>query len=122
MKRSGQARVEYLWNYVGVNASAVPTKPDAVILSERYVSPPSTPRCQDVGCLSRLLREDMTEAEVTSAFGYQPNIVTMETCGQQSDHGSWHCKIYEFGGGLHVLLVLFRNEEGIWVVNSWLAH
>jgi uncharacterized protein YecT (DUF1311 family) len=28
MKRSGQARVEYLWNYVGVNASAGSTKPD----------------------------------------------------------------------------------------------
>jgi uncharacterized protein YecT (DUF1311 family) len=114
MKRSGHARVEYLWNYVGGTPNTPPAKPDVVVPTARYVPPPA-PRCQDIGCLSRLLHEDMTEAQVTSALGYQPNMVTMETCGQQSTHGSWQCKIYRFAG----LRVLFRNEDGIWVVNGW---
>jgi hypothetical protein len=119
MKRAGRARVEYLWNYVGGTPNGSPPKPaDIVVPSARYVVPPSAPRCQDIGCLSRLLREDMTEAQVTSALGFQPNMVTMETCGQQSSHGSWQCKIYRFGG----LRVLFRDEDGTWVVNSWFAN
>jgi uncharacterized protein YecT (DUF1311 family) len=117
MKRSGRARVEYLWNYVGVNASAVPAKPDVATPRARYVTPPPTRRCRDVACLSTLLREDMTEAEVTAILGYQPNMVTMETYGSQLENGAgaWRCKIYHFG----TLRVLFRNADGVWVVNSW---
>jgi hypothetical protein len=120
MKRAGRARVEYLWNYVGATANPVPAKPaDTLAPPVRtvpYVSPRTlAPRCQDIGCLSMLLQEGMTEAEVTSAFEYRPNMVTMETCGQKVTVGGWQCKIYHFG----TLNVLFRNADGIWVVNSW---
>jgi uncharacterized protein YecT (DUF1311 family) len=118
MKRAGRSRVEYLWNYLGGTPNASPAKPaDIVVPTARYVSPPPAPRCQDVGCLSRQLQEDMTESEVTSIFGYRPNMITMETCGSQLENGAgaWRCKIYHFG----TLRVLFRNSDGIWVVNSW---
>jgi hypothetical protein len=119
MKRAGRARVEYLWNYVGGMPNPVPAKPaDTLMPPVRTVpySVPSRPvRCQDIGCLSRQLREDMTEAEVASAFGYRPDLVTLETCGSRSTRGSWSCKIYQFDQ----LRVLFRNADGLWVVNSW---
>ena len=120
MKRAGRARVEYLWNYVGGSTNAVTAKPvDTLVPPVRtvpYVPPQSlAPRCQDIGCLSRQLRENMTIEEVISAFGYQPNMVTLETCGQHVTIGGWQCKIYHFGG----LSVLLRNADGIWVVNSW---
>lgn len=119
MKRAGRARVEYLWNYVGGTPNSVPTKPaDTVVPTVRtvpYIPPTPAPRCQDIGCLSRLLHEGMTETDVTSTFGYQPNMVTMETCGQQVTIGGWQCKIFHFGA----LNVLFRNADGIWLVNSW---
>jgi hypothetical protein len=57
----------------------------------------------------------MTEAEVISALGYRPDVVTLETCGQGSRKGPWQCKIYRFSD----LRVLFRDEDGVWVVNSW---
>jgi uncharacterized protein YecT (DUF1311 family) len=118
MKHAGRARVEYLWNYMGETPNASPPKSaDIVVPSARYVPYSPAPRCQDIGCLSRLLHEDMTEAEVTSAFGFQPTMITMETCGSHLENGAdaWRCKIYQFGG----LRVLFRNADGIWVVNSW---
>jgi hypothetical protein len=120
MKRAGRARIEYLWNYVGGTTNPVPAKPadtlePAVRNVPYFVPPMPASRCQDVGCLSRQLREDMSEAEVMSAFGYRPDLVTLETCGTQSANGAWKCKTYRFGA-LHLL---FRNADGIWVVNSW---
>lgn len=118
MKRAGRARVEYLWNYVGGTPNTAPAKPaDTLVPSVRTVpySVPPAPRCQDLGCISQQLREDMTEAEVMSTFGYRPNMVTLETCGTKSTNGAWKCKIYHFGP----LQVLFRDADGTWVVNSW---
>jgi hypothetical protein len=100
MKRAGRARVEYLWNYVGGSTNAVTAKPaDTLVPLVRTVpySVPLVPRCQDIGCISKQLREDMTEADVMSALGFQPDMVTLETCGTKSTNGAWKCKIYHFG-------------------------
>jgi hypothetical protein len=66
MKRAGRARVEYLWNYVCGSTNAKPA--DTLVPSVRTVpySVPPAPRCQDIGCISKQLREDMTEADVRS--------------------------------------------------------
>jgi hypothetical protein len=121
LKRAGRARVEYLWNYVGGATNPIPAKPaDALVPAVRTVprSVPPAPRCQEIGCLSQQLREDMTESEVISTLGYRPDVVTLETCGQQSTRGSWRCKIYRFGS----LRVLFRDDDGSWVVTAGSCH
>jgi uncharacterized protein YecT (DUF1311 family) len=118
MKRAGRARVEYLWNYVGGSTNAVTAKPADTLVPPVHTVPysvPLVPRCQDIGCISKQLREDMTEADVMSALGFQPDMVTLETCGTKSTNGAWKCKIYHFGP----LQVLFRDADGTWVVNSW---
>jgi hypothetical protein len=123
LKRAGRARVEYLWNYVGSGPAPDPNPPkpaDSLLPTVRNVPyrAPANRRCQDIGCLTLQLREDMTEAEVVSILGYRPGVVTLETCGQRSNRGSWDCKIYRFG----TLRVLFRRtDDGEWVVNSWFA-
>jgi hypothetical protein len=121
LKRAGLARVEYLWSYVGGAPNSVPAKPaDTLVPPVRtvpYSAPPRRIQCQDIGCLTQQLHEDMTEAEVISVLGYRPDVVTLETCGSESREGPWHCKIYRFGP----LRVFFRKDDGIWVVNSWHA-
>ncbi len=82
--------------------SPAPAKPaDSLLPAVRNVPyvPPVSRRCQDVNCLSRQLREGMTEAEVLTTFGYRPETVELGTCGQKAtpvhgaarltDMGSW---------------------------------
>jgi hypothetical protein len=67
------------------------------------------------------LNEDLTEAQVVQAVGYQPTTVSLETCGYDTKKGSWQCKIYTYGapcsGELKVLF--YKSNSGAWLVNNW---
>lgn len=95
-----------------------------MLLVGSTVFPNTTAMAQGVdwGLKSALLEEEMTEAQVMRAVGYRPNKVSLETCGSQSQHGSWSCKILMFGGLNQNLKVLFRKAETTWIVNSWFVE
>ena len=67
------------------------------------------------------LDEDLTEAQVIAVTGFQPNTVSLDTCGQKSKGGDWSCKIETWGGTCSGQLVVYfrKNAEGVWVVNNW---
>lgn len=128
LKRAGQARVEYLWRYVGGNPMLGQPKPADQLApsvpSESVQTRPRYTACADadLGCKSMRLRQSMTEQEVMAAIGYRPNKVEMHTCGSSTDH-SWSCKIYTFGSSYDHITVYF--EEGPvdnWMVNSWSVY
>jgi len=76
--------------------------------------------CADVHGASRRLNVGMTEQEVTTTVGYQPESVSVSTCGTNTPH-TWQCKSYMYGGGmLGTLMILFaEGSDGVWRVNSW---
>jgi hypothetical protein len=76
-------------------------------------------RANDWGPFSLRLSEDMTEQQVINVIGYQPNQVTLETCGNQSSNGPWECRILIFGSKYNGLTILERRNGPFWVVNSW---
>jgi hypothetical protein len=66
------------------------------------------------------LDEGMTESQVAQAMGFQPNMVTLETCGYDSKNGAWQCKIETWGSPCKGdLRVYFVKAGGVWVVNNW---
>ena len=69
------------------------------------------------------LDEDMTEAQVVQITGYQPNTVSLDTCGQQSAHGPWGCKVETWGSTCHgeLIVYFYKSSAGAWLVNSWHA-
>jgi hypothetical protein len=119
MKRAGQARVDYLWNYAGAADASVPSPTRA---APPQIAGPRFAACADTdwGCKSSRLREDETEQEVIATIGYRPNKVELKTCGSQSRKGPWDCKVYVFGSLDYNLEVLFHQDyEGGWRVNGW---
>jgi hypothetical protein len=119
MKRAGQARVEYLWDYVGAAPAAVPSIPSAVP-TEPPTARPHFVACAsaDWGCKSIRLKEEMTEEQVVNAMEYRPNKVEMKTCGGRTEH-PWSCKLFTFGDLFSNIMVYFHNVDDLWVVNSW---
>jgi hypothetical protein len=72
----------------------------------------------DPGALSLKLDQGMTTQQVIAALNYRPNSAEQETCGS-STSSPWSCRVWIFTDGTRGLKVLFRNEGGAWVVNSW---
>jgi uncharacterized protein YecT (DUF1311 family) len=125
LKRAGQARVEYLWKYVGVNPMIAQPKPadqltPSVSPRTAQIRPPYAACADaDLGCKSMRLRQSMTEQEVMAAIGYRPNKVEMQTCGSSTNH-PWSCKIFTFGSLYENIKVLLEEDPlGNWTVNSW---
>jgi hypothetical protein len=73
----------------------------------------------DWGPFSLRLSEDMTEQQIINAIGYQPNQVSLETCGTQSSLGPWDCRILIFGSKYNGLTIAERRSGALWVVNNW---
>jgi uncharacterized protein YecT (DUF1311 family) len=144
LKRAGQARVEYLWKYVGGNSLLAQPKPteapdkayqEAIsnfaraLAGSGYVAQPAPTRHRDaacadadLGCKSIRLRQSMTEQEVMAAIGYRPNKVEMQTCGSHTDH-PWSCKIFTFGSLYENITVYFsEGTSDNWMVNSWSVY
>lgn len=49
-----------------------------------------------------------------------PDVSSAQTCGQNSQSGSWNCRIsdYQFSNG-HTLSIRYYFEGGNWYVNGW---
>jgi hypothetical protein len=90
-----------------------------VALASSGTNFPSNAQEVDWGQKSALLNLDLTEQQVVQTAGYLPNKVEMKTYGQESQGGAWTCKIYTFGNSYYHLTIHFRQDRGLWVVNSW---
>lgn len=83
----------------------------------------ATAQCykQNFAILGAKLDQNIPEADVWKLAAFQPNNVSLTTCGQESKTGAWTCKIETWGApGSGELSVFFRkNALDVWVVNSW---
>lgn len=73
---------------------------------------------------TRKLSPGISESEVISRLGAQPDVVNLSTCGQSTTAGAWTCKVYKYNGpGSDELRIIFEQwPDGIWHVASWQAY
>lgn len=74
--------------------------------------------------IQRNLDEGMTEAEVERTLGASPDKVESETCGQNSEGGSWKCRTWTYYDYRHehALVLMFQKMDNVWRLNSWFSH
>jgi hypothetical protein len=62
----------------------------------------------------------MTETQVKTVVGVEPDSVSMNTCGGNTPGGAWQCKKYLYGNYSATLLIHFHQfDDGTWHVNDW---
>ncbi len=98
----------------------------SILAALAIAAPPSVVFAQDCyptnfAPFGAKLDEDLTEAQVIAITGFQPNTVSLDTCGQKSKGGDWSCKIETWGGACSGQLIVYfrKNADGVWVVNNW---
>jgi hypothetical protein len=61
----------------------------------------------------------MTEDQVKTLVGSDPQSVSLDTCGSETPH-PWQCKEYKYANGWGgVLFIHFSQNTGVWRVNDW---
>ena len=79
---------------------------------------------RDYGSMTSRLKKDMSEAEVSSAIGSNPDKADVVTCGDQTAN-PWQCKtwIYEGDRARKTLRVIFyQPDRSEWRVASWQVY
>ena len=77
--------------------------------------------CVSLSDASRKLDVGMTEKDVISLIGSEPQSVSLSTCGTKTDK-PWQCKEYDYrnhwnGGWLNIHFS--QDASGLWRVNDW---
>lgn len=75
--------------------------------------------CVNLSDASRKLNVGMTEKEVTTLVGSEPQSVSVTTCGTNTGR-PWQCKVYKYNNGWGgLLLIHFQEVNEVWRVNDW---
>jgi hypothetical protein len=73
----------------------------------------------DLGGKSRALDQNMSERDVATVLGDDPQAVELRTCGTSTPN-PWTCKILMYGDRRYHLQVMFsRADDGTWHVREW---
>lgn len=99
----------------GTPQSPALAPPDTLEVARSSIAPQTPrPRCQDANCLSLLVDEGMSEANMIAALQHVPTKIEMNVCGQKTLN-SFPCKVYFYGN----LTVFLEKSDGVWLINSW---